>query len=101
MSQRFTDAELAAEKWHKMYMWRVAEVTRSAFGSSELFEQREHEASTIIRFATLPHAHEPQTVTPVECLKCGWSTEANTLSEAIKELTSHRDIHPTIPTRKD
>lgn len=58
MSQRFSDAELAAEKWHKMYMWRLAHEMRHAYGSSELSEQRDHEASTIIRFATLPHTHQ-------------------------------------------
>ncbi len=63
MSQRFTDAELAAEKWHKIYMWRLAHEMRHAFGSSELSDQREHEASTIERFAKLPHAHDQEPAT--------------------------------------
>lgn len=70
MSQRFTDAELAAEKWHKMYLWRVAEETRSAFGSSKLSEQRDHEASTIIRFARLPHGQDEPPTNSRQCSRC-------------------------------
>ena len=57
MSQRFSDAELAAEYWRAMYQYRVAENLITAFGSTVGVVLREHEAETLRRFATLPHAH--------------------------------------------
>lgn len=60
MSQRFSDAELAAEKWYAMYQLRVAEGIVSAFGTTTNLVLREHEAETLHRFATLPHAHDPE-----------------------------------------
>lgn len=60
MSQRFSDAEIAAELWHAMYLYRIAEDLSTAFGSIVSLVLREHEASTISRFATLPHAHPEQ-----------------------------------------
>jgi len=60
VSQRFSDAELASEMWHAMYQFRIAEETISAFGSTASLVLREHEAGIIHRFATLPHAHDPE-----------------------------------------
>ena len=60
MSQRFSDAELAAEWWRAMYRYRTAEQISSAFGSTVSVVLREHEAATLHRFATLPHANHEE-----------------------------------------
>lgn len=64
MSQRFSDAELAAEYWLAMYHYRVAENLITAFGSTVGVVLREHEVETVRRFATLPHAHPENLVKP-------------------------------------
>lgn len=77
MSQRFSDAELAAEKWYAMYRLRVAEGIVSAFGTTTNLVLREHEAETLHRFATLPHAHEEPRAYVFQCEHCigYWETD--------------------------
>lgn len=70
MSQRLSDAELAAEVWHAMYRYRTAEQMSSAFGSTVSVVLREHEAATLHRFATLPHAHEELGTYVFQCKEC-------------------------------
>lgn len=59
MSQRFTDAELAAEYW--------ALETELAYGeermTGEVWERTYARQETIHRFATLPHALDPEPLT--------------------------------------
>lgn len=52
MSQRFTDAELAAEMWRS----KAQATALEASGYSPHY--RLAEAETFHRFATLPHAHQ-------------------------------------------
>lgn len=62
MSQRFSDAELAAEYWHAMYQRRIAKEISTAFSSPTQLKQRDREVIILHRFATLPHAHETNLV---------------------------------------
>ncbi|GGJ55961.1 hypothetical protein [Glutamicibacter ardleyensis] len=54
MSQRFTDAELAAEHWAKA--WEIKCLTGDGYSP----EHALREGEIIYRFARLPHAHREQ-----------------------------------------
>ena len=57
MSQRFSDAELAAEYWYNEWLYERLKFT----GDPEVV-QCDRQSETLHRFATLPHAHEPNLV---------------------------------------
>lgn len=58
MSERFTDAELAAEYWAYCWLWEraVSEDDGSEVGPAAREMQRR--AEIMERFATHPHAHQ-------------------------------------------
>lgn len=69
MSQRFSDAELAAEFWFAFGEFSAGTegLTVEWFGGETRFTRNdelrvEHQVATLKRFATLPHAHEPNLV---------------------------------------
>ena len=67
MSQRFSDAELAAEWWRaandwnaELYGFQTGDEPQWRRGNNheERFENADERLDIIERFATLPHAHE-------------------------------------------
>lgn len=69
MSQRFSDAELAAEYWFAFGEFSAGTegLTAEWFGGRTRFTRNDElraqaQVETIYRFATLPHAHETNLV---------------------------------------
>ena len=94
MSQRFSDAELAAEYW-AAYSDHVRDSAQVLYEKGALdnkhimsgFKRNIERAETLYRFATLPHAHEegPETV-------YAFDTQGNCIGTLGKPIPTKR--HP-------
>lgn len=57
MSQRFTEAELAAEHWAYCWLWQREVSECVGFEDNPVAKELKRRAQIMERFATLPHAH--------------------------------------------
>lgn len=65
MSQRFTDAELAAESWKAGYM-----TERLYRDNDDRYETELARAATLHRFAALPHGQDEPPTNSRQCSRC-------------------------------